>query len=69
MQVDQRVTNQRVSFLAEYQKEVKRRLYQEHLETICALSHSLTERKRILDKLYLELEQHYLYVIRKARLK
>jgi histone acetyltransferase 1 len=69
MQVDQRVTNQRATYLEEYRKEIKRRLYMENIESIATQSHSLTQRMKLLDKMYTELEQHYLLVIRKARLK
>ena len=51
----------------EYRLEVKQRLYVEKEEWLC-VSASGQERKELLHELYQQLEQHYLAVIKKARI-
>ena len=51
----------------QYRLEVKRRLYVEREEALCTAA-SGEERKEMLHDMYAELEQHYLAVVRKARI-
>ena len=50
-----------------YRQEVKRRLYCEREEQLCTSAKGM-ERKELLHRWYMELEQHYLQVIKKARI-
>ena len=64
-QTDTRGANSRAYH--EYTVEVKQRLYVEKEEWLC-VSASGQERKDLLHELYQQLEQHYLAVIKKARI-
>lgn len=52
----------------QYRLEIKRRLFVENEHSLSVNTHSAAERKSELAELYSAIEQHYLTVIRKARL-
>ena len=51
-----------------YRLEVKARLFHEECEVLSLYSQKSDDRKQKLAEIYNELEQHYLAVIKKARL-
>jgi hypothetical protein len=51
-----------------FRLEVKARLFHSEQEVLSLYSHKPEERKEKLHEMYTELEQHYLAVIKKARL-
>ena len=52
-----------------FRLEVKARIFKEEQEILSLYSQKPEERKEKIKEIYDELEQHYLTVIRKARLK
>lgn len=51
-----------------YRLEIKARLFREEAEVLSLYSQRPEERKEKLQEMYKELEEHYLAVIKKARL-